>query len=107
MTRPAVDEPYDGALDAFERGMTARRLDELFGELREGLVPLLTAITAKQRAEPDVDAPHPALVPGEVWSVHKQEALAREVAAELGYGGRRSRPASRPLSILHTIRHTG
>jgi len=86
VTRPGVAEAYDGALDAFERGMTAARLDELFSELREGLVPLLNAIMAKRKSCPGFDAPHPSLVPGEVWLVEEQAALAREVAAELGYG---------------------
>mmetsp|Transcript_30226 Transcript_30226/g.82674 ORF Transcript_30226/g.82674 Transcript_30226/m.82674 type:complete len:380 (+) Transcript_30226:2-1141(+) len=85
VTRPGVAEAYDGALDAFERGMTAARLDELFSELREGLVPLLNAIMAKRKSCPGFDAPHPSLVPGEVWLVEEQAALAREVAAELGY----------------------
>ena len=46
ITRPALSavEPYDGALDAFERGMRSSRLDDIFSELRSGLVPLLEAI---------------------------------------------------------------
>ena len=72
VTRPAVSDPYDGALDVFERGMTAERLDGVFAELREGLVPLLGAINAKKAAEPDIDAPHPALAHGEQWEVGAQ-----------------------------------
>jgi hypothetical protein len=34
---------------------------------------------------------HPALMPGKEWGVDKQAELAKEVAAELGYGGRRER----------------
>ena len=49
LTRPHLkEEPYDGALDAFERGMRAERLDDIFEELRTGLVPLLDAINAKK-----------------------------------------------------------
>ena len=86
-TRPelAKDEPYDGALDAFERGMTAQRLDEIFAELRAGLVPLLEAVLAKKAASPEVDAPHPSLVGGPRWDASEQAALSREVAAALGY----------------------
>jgi len=66
LTRPALQaEPYDGALDVFERGMRAERLDVIFDELRAGLVPLLEAINAKKRADPAIDAPHAALAFGE------------------------------------------
>mmetsp|Transcript_13911 Transcript_13911/g.23064 ORF Transcript_13911/g.23064 Transcript_13911/m.23064 type:complete len:554 (+) Transcript_13911:121-1782(+) len=86
ITRPALkDEPYDGALDAFERGMRAERLDEIFDELRAGLVPLLEAINAKKLADPSIDAPHPALECGEQWGLDAQAELSREVAACMGY----------------------
>ncbi|KAL3922386.1 MAG: hypothetical protein SGPRY_004581 [Prymnesium sp.] len=85
LTRPGVAEPYDGALDAFERGMTAQRLDEIFKELRTGLVPLLEAILAKKAAAPEVDAPHTALSPGSQWGVEQQAELSRHVAAAIGY----------------------
>ena len=85
ITRPALkDEPYDGALDAFERGMRAERLDSIFDELREGLVPLLEAINAKA-ADPSIDAPHPALEFGERWDVEAQAELSRDVAGRMGY----------------------
>ena len=45
----AAGEPYDGALDTFERGMTASRLDSIFATTREGLEPLLKAVLAKKR----------------------------------------------------------
>ena len=37
VTRPGVADPYDGALDAFERGMTAERLDVIFAEVRRSV----------------------------------------------------------------------
>jgi len=87
VTRPELGEaePYDGALDAFERGMRASRLDEIFSELREGLVPLLDQINNKKAADPSIDEPHPALAHGEQWGVETQAALSREVAAAIGY----------------------
>mmetsp|Transcript_36641 Transcript_36641/g.91240 ORF Transcript_36641/g.91240 Transcript_36641/m.91240 type:complete len:404 (+) Transcript_36641:10-1221(+) len=85
LTRPAAVEPYDGALDAFERGMTAQRLDEIFAELRTGLLPLLEAILEKKRAHPNIDIPHPALASGPQWTVSEQATLSKEVAAALGY----------------------
>ena len=90
-TRPdvcAAGEPYDGALDAFERGMTASRLDSIFAETREGLEPLLKAVLAKKREAPEVDALHPSLAfdhPGWKGSVEKQAQLSRKVAADLGF----------------------
>jgi carboxypeptidase Taq len=86
VTRPALrKEPYDGALDAFERGMRSERLDQIFAELREGLVPLLCAIVEKKAQEPSIDAAHPALAHGEQWDVEAQAALCRDVAAKMGY----------------------
>jgi carboxypeptidase Taq len=90
-TRPdvcAAGEPYDGALDAFERGMTASRLDSIFAATREGLEPLLKAVLAKKRDAPEVDALHPALAfdhPGWKGSVEKQAELSKRVAADLGF----------------------
>ena len=86
LTRPALkDEPYDGALDAFERGMRASRLDVIFDELRTGLVPLLDAINAKKAADASIDAPHPALAFGEQWYTAAQAELSRKIAARMGY----------------------
>jgi len=86
ITRPTLsDEPYNGALDAFERGMRAERLDEIFDELRAGLVPLLDAINAKKAADPSVDAPHPSLEYGDRWDTEAQAMLSRDVAARMGY----------------------
>ena len=85
VTRPGLEEPYDGALDAFERGMRAERLDEIFEELRQGLVPLLDAINAKKLAEPSIDAPHPALAYGSQWDSEGQAELSRQVASRMGY----------------------
>ena len=90
-TRPdvcAAGEPYDGALDAFERGMTASRLDAIFAKTREGLEPLLKAVLAKKRDNPGVDVLHPALAfdhPGWEGSVEKQAELSKRVAADLGF----------------------
>ena len=90
-TRPdvcAAGEPYDGALDAFERGMTASRLDAIFAKTREGLEPLLKAVLAKKRDAPEIDALHPALAfdhPGWKGSVEKQAELSKRVAADLGF----------------------
>jgi len=110
-TRPELcaTEPYDGALDQFERGMTSKRLDEIFGATRERLAPLLASVLAKKKASPDVDALHPTLAfdhPGWTGSAEAQAKLAERVAKDLGFGrgpravvcldARRGEPSSYP-----------
>ena len=38
--------PYDALIDDYERGMTQEKIDKVFGELKEALVPLLDKILA-------------------------------------------------------------
>ena len=65
--------------------MRAERLDEIFDELRGGLVPLLEAINAKKMADPSIDMPHPALKYGDQWDGDSQADLSRQVARAMGY----------------------
>lgn len=89
LTRPELCavEPYDGALDAFERGATAAGIDAVFDAAERGLEPLLNAVLDAKRASPALDAPHPSLDadhPG--WAdVAAQAALSRRVAGDLGF----------------------
>uniref|UniRef100_A0A7S1TXU1 Carboxypeptidase Taq n=2 Tax=Phaeomonas parva TaxID=124430 RepID=A0A7S1TXU1_9STRA len=73
---------YDAHVDKFERGMSAERLDEVFSELKAGLVPLLRSV---QAAAGDAPATPACLEPGDAWDVEQQAALCREVAADLGF----------------------
>jgi carboxypeptidase Taq len=41
---------YDVLLDDYEKGMTAARLDEIFGQVKAGLVPLLVEL--RERGTP-------------------------------------------------------
>lgn len=41
--------PYDSLLDDYERGITSEQLDELFGECKERLIPLLEKITSAKK----------------------------------------------------------
>jgi carboxypeptidase Taq len=50
-----VDEPYDALLDDFEPGVKTAEVRAVFAELRDGLVPLVTAIA--ERAEAVDDSP--------------------------------------------------
>jgi carboxypeptidase Taq len=41
------DHPYDALLDQYETGMTTAQVQQLFGDLKDGLVPLVQAIAEK------------------------------------------------------------
>jgi carboxypeptidase Taq len=75
---------YDTALEPFERGMTSARLDAIFAEVRDGLVPLLAAV--KARGTP----PDDSWLRGE-FDVDKQAALCREIAVLMGFDLERGR----------------
>ena len=71
--------PYDYLLDQFERGMTEARLAEIFGELREKLVPVIKKI---------LDAPpleHPPALADGVFPEDAQESFCRAVATKMGF----------------------
>ena len=70
---------YDVALDGFERGMTAARVDEIFAELRAGLVPLLADV--RTRGTP----PDASWLSGAAFDVSVQASLCRDIAADMGF----------------------
>mmetsp|Transcript_39148 Transcript_39148/g.124614 ORF Transcript_39148/g.124614 Transcript_39148/m.124614 type:complete len:506 (-) Transcript_39148:129-1646(-) len=97
---------YDVCLDDFERGMTAARLDEVFGEVREGLVPLLAAI----RAAPG--GPSAEALAG-TFDTKAQAALCETIAKEMGFNTDRGRldvsahpftGGSHPMDVRMTTR---
>ncbi|PSC70957.1 Carboxypeptidase Taq [Micractinium conductrix] len=69
---------YDVLLDDFEKGMTAARLDEIFGQVKEGLVPLLADLRARGKAPSD------AWLKGD-YDTDKQAELCNKVAVVLGF----------------------
>lgn len=75
---------YDTALEPFEKGMTSARLDAVFSELRDGLVPLLADV--KARGKP----PDDSWLRGD-FDVDKQAALCREIALQIGFDIERGR----------------
>lgn len=79
-SRPA----YDVCLDDFERGMTAERLDVIFGQVKEGLVPLLNAIRE------DGTPPDASWLKGQ-YDVKEQAALCASIAEDLGFDMTRGR----------------
>ena len=73
---PEVAHPYDALLHAFEPGLTTERLRKVFTQMREGLIPLLGAITARAVPPPPLPGPFP---------VARQRELALQIAAAHGF----------------------
>ncbi len=71
------EHPYNTLLDMYEPGMTVAKLDAVFGELRERLVPLVGAIAAKQL--PDQPFLHRR------YPKEQQRAFSLFLLRELGY----------------------
>lgn len=71
-------EPYDTLLDRYERGMTSAAVAELFARTAAALVPLREAIARDGRPVSDAVLHQP-------YDVAAQQALAREMAAIVGY----------------------
>lgn len=77
------DHPYDALLDQYEPEMRTADVARVFGELREGLVPLVRTIGEKKGGMPDFltrSFPIPA-----------QESFARKVLEVMGYEMTRGR----------------
>ena len=47
-------DPYDYCLNKFEEGVTKEILDEFFGKLKAGIVPLLKKVTAKPQVDDSI-----------------------------------------------------
>lgn len=77
-------EPYDAQLDAYEPGLRAEPLTELFDALRRDLVPLANALTHATRRPP-------ARVLRGPFLVKRQRAFVEPVVAALGFDFRAGR----------------
>ncbi|KXZ50633.1 hypothetical protein GPECTOR_15g317 [Gonium pectorale] len=73
-TRPA----YDVLLDDYEKGLTSERLDQVFSQLRDGLVPLLAEIKSRGRK---IDA---SWIKGD-YDTDKQAELCNKIALDMGF----------------------
>lgn len=71
------DHLYDALIDGFERGATARGLVATLGSLRESLVPVVEAATAREPFDRSKLAGH--------YPIEKQQAFNREVAESIGF----------------------
>lgn len=73
---------YDAAIDMFERGMTAERLGEIFGDLEGPLKSLLDKVSAARASGPKV---LDCLKGGEKWGVAAQERLCKRIAEKMAF----------------------
>lgn len=69
---------YDVLLDIYEKGMVSSRLDEVFDEVRAGLVPLIHELKTKGTA-PDASWLH------RDFDLDVQAKLCRQIALDLGF----------------------
>ncbi|HRE81786.1 MAG TPA: carboxypeptidase M32 [Opitutaceae bacterium] len=77
------DRPYDYMIDKHDPGMTAEKVNALFSELKEGLIPFVRQILASpQRASTRLFQGFP---------VEEQRHFLREVTEKLGFDYRRGR----------------
>jgi Zn-dependent carboxypeptidase len=70
--------PYDALLDLYEPGMTADRVDEVFGALKAWLPETIQAVVDKQ-------AQQPPLMPKGPFTQAQQKALGEQVMQQLGF----------------------
>ncbi|KAJ1428083.1 putative carboxypeptidase [Ochromonadaceae sp. CCMP2298] len=69
--------PYDVMLDMYEKGMKAERIDEIFSQVRAGLVPLISQL--KTGTPPDS-----AWLAGD-YDVDVQAKMVRQISIDLGF----------------------
>ena len=91
------DHPFDALILQFEPGMTAARLQRIFGELKAGILPLVERIVA-------VDSPLPVDLWQAEYDLAAQKQLCREMAELIGFDFGRGRMdiAPHPFEISFT-----
>lgn len=77
------DRAYDYAIDKHDPGLTAAKIEALFAELREGLLPFVRRI-----AQSPV---RPSAAIFKAFPIDRQRDFLREVTAKLGFNYRRGR----------------
>ncbi len=75
---------YDALLDLFEPGIKSSQVTHIFDDLKQGLVPLVAAITERSDRVNDAAVHQP-------FDEIRQEAFGKKVAAILGYDFSRGR----------------
>lgn len=79
-----TDKPYDALMDIYEPGLTCAEVTRLFGELRQGLVPLVKQIAEKQGSVSD------AVLRGH-FPIEKQRQFNEMVIRQYGFDFTRGR----------------
>src|SRR5918998_737717 len=79
------DHPYDALLDAYEPEAKKARIEVMFEELKEGVLPLIRAVVAKENGK-DGAAPLKG-----AFDEAGQEEFGREVISAFGYDWERGR----------------
>jgi carboxypeptidase Taq len=74
---PEFDTAYDALLDDYEPGMRTAEVSRIFGELKDGLVPLIARV--RDAGEVDVECLHRA------FGVERQRRLVDTVLARMGF----------------------
>ncbi len=74
-----ADSPYEALLDAYEPGLTSKRVSILFQELREFLTPFLTTLKQSQANIPSAD-----LLRG-TFPIPEQTEFNRFIAQKMGF----------------------
>ena len=82
VTHPSMGS-YDANVDSFERGMSTKRLDEIFTAVKSDLIPLIKTICASDEKKNYITPE--ALKGGENWSIPKQKELCIEIAEAIGF----------------------
>jgi carboxypeptidase Taq len=72
------DSPYDALLDEYEPGATAAEITRVFAELRAELVPLVAAVTAREKK------PRKDILTRE-YAVDRQHIFGQAAAAAIGF----------------------
>ena len=83
------DHPYDALLDQFETGMTTAQVQTLFGDLKEGLVPLVEAIVE----QPEVDD---SFIEDSGYDADRQWDFTMLLLHDIGYDFSRGRQDKAP-----------
>eukprot|EP00554_Chaetoceros_debilis_P015936 CAMPEP_0194123872 /NCGR_PEP_ID=MMETSP0150-20130528/56333_1 /TAXON_ID=122233 /ORGANISM="Chaetoceros debilis, Strain MM31A-1" /LENGTH=581 /DNA_ID=CAMNT_0038817325 /DNA_START=55 /DNA_END=1797 /DNA_ORIENTATION=+ len=69
---------YTQMLDEFEMGMKAERIDDIFGEIQQALVPLISKVLASE-SPPSMDALHGT------FDIEKQKDVNKEIITKMGF----------------------
>lgn len=72
------DHPYDALLDQFETGMTTAQVEQLFSDLKAGLVPLVQAIAEAEQ----IDA---SFLTAQDYDLDRQWDLTMLLLRDMGY----------------------